>query len=53
MMASFALIPAYRAKKIFLDHNKIGDHGADKLAVALPHLTSLQDAWLNSVSKHL
>ena len=34
------------AKKLGLDYNKIGGMGAEKLAVALPHLTNLTESWL-------
>ena len=48
MMASFALILAHWAKTINLRDNKIGDHGAEQLAAALPHMTSLQYLDLRS-----
>ena len=41
---------AVLAKKLYLDSNKIGDIGAEKLAEALSNLKNLQETWLDSLS---
>ena len=34
------------AQDLFLNSNKIGDMGTEKLADALPHLVNLKESWL-------